>query len=278
MYNETKRMEQSSRNIFWSSMISGAAAGLVYDVIFFPMETVKTRLQSKQGFIKSGGFKKLYRGLGPAIAGSAPTASLFFATYEGFKEIVQPHVEQKHYPFVHMGGACTAELMACLVKVPVEVLKQRRQALLTDTHPAVLGLRTLYRGYGITLLRDLPFGLFQMPVWDFLKLFWKNKMQRDCTPLEGAIAGAFAGSISAAVTTPFDVIKTRIMLSNISQKRVKILDTMKEVYNEKGLKGLFTGCSLRTFGFGLSGLVFFGVYEQSRYICSTILFCDSPNV
>lgn len=42
------------------------------------METVKTRLQSKQGFIKSGGFKKLYRGLGPAIAGSAPTGNIIY--------------------------------------------------------------------------------------------------------------------------------------------------------------------------------------------------------
>ncbi|CAD6224714.1 GSCOCG00005516001-RA-CDS [Cotesia congregata] len=278
MSEETKKMEPSRRNIFWSSMISGAAAGLAYDVIFFPMETVKTRLQSKQGFINSGGFKKLYRGLGPAIAGSAPSASLFFATYDGFKEIVQPYVEPKNYPFVHMGGACAAELMACLVKVPVEVLKQRRQALLTDAYPAILGIRTLYRGYGITLLRDLPFGIFQMPLWDFLKLSWKNKMQRDCTPLEGAIAGAFAGSTSAALTTPFDVIKTRIMLSHISQKRVKISDTMREVYTEKGIRGLFTGISLRTFGFGLSSLIFFGVYEQTKYLCSIYLFRESPRL
>lgn len=45
------------------------------------------------------------------------------------------------------------------------------------------------------------------------------------------------GSTSAALTTPFDVIKTRIMLSHISQKRVKISDTMREVYKERGIKG-----------------------------------------
>lgn len=44
-------------------------------------------------------------------------------------------------------------------------------------------------------------------------------------------------TIAATVTTPLDVIKTRIMLAHASQKRVKILTTMKEVYREKGIKG-----------------------------------------
>lgn len=99
------------------------------------MDTVKTRLQSQHGFIKSGGFKSLYRGLLPVIAGSAPggkfypqhhlnyskylslnikfiqTASLFFMTYEGFKEVVQPKVDIKYQTFVHMGAAFCAEMV-----------------------------------------------------------------------------------------------------------------------------------------------------------------------
>ncbi|KAK0162562.1 hypothetical protein PV327_006330 [Microctonus hyperodae] len=274
MHDNKNSMEnsQSARNVFFSSMISGAASGLVCDFIFFPMDTVKTRLQSQHGFIKSGGFKQLYHGLGPVIAGSAPTASLFFVTYEGFKQFVQPHVEAKNHTFVHMGAACAAELVSCLIKVPVEVLKQRRQALLANSNPITLGIRTLYRGYGSTLLRDLPFGFFQMPLWEYLKLCWKRRMSRDCTPFEGAIAGALSVTISAAVTTPLDVIKTRIMLAQASQKKVKILLTMKEVYREKGIRGLFTGCTLRAVGFTVGGFVFFGIYEQSRHLCSTIIF------
>lgn len=37
---------------------------------------------------------------------------------------------------------------------------------------------------------------------------------------------------------------------------------------------LFAGCSLRAVGFTVGGFVFFGVYEQSRYLCETILFVD----
>ena len=48
-------------------------AGTSVDVILHPLDTLKTRLQSKQGFIKSGGFSNLYRGILPVIVGSAPS-------------------------------------------------------------------------------------------------------------------------------------------------------------------------------------------------------------
>jgi hypothetical protein len=42
------------------------------DVVLYPLDTVKTRLQSEVGFWQSGGFKGVYRGLSSAAAGSAP--------------------------------------------------------------------------------------------------------------------------------------------------------------------------------------------------------------
>lgn len=55
------------------------------DFILFPLDTVKTRLQSKNGFLKSGGFRGIYSGLGSTMVGSAPTAALFFTVYETSK-------------------------------------------------------------------------------------------------------------------------------------------------------------------------------------------------
>lgn len=78
-----------------------------------------------------------------------------------------------------------------MIRVPVEVVKQRKQALLIDSER--LKLHTLYRGYGSTVLRDLPFGLIQMPLWEYFKVCWKSKVQRDCTPIEGAICGSASG-------------------------------------------------------------------------------------
>lgn len=56
----------------WRVLVAGATAGLVVDTSLFPIDTIKSRLQSKTGFIKSGGFSHLYRGLPPVLAGSVP--------------------------------------------------------------------------------------------------------------------------------------------------------------------------------------------------------------
>ena len=73
--------------IAYDAMVAGGLAGISVDIALFPLDTVKTRLQSSQGFWKSGGFGGIYRGLGSAAAGSFPTAALFFVVYETSKPV-----------------------------------------------------------------------------------------------------------------------------------------------------------------------------------------------
>ena len=47
-------------------------AGTSVDLLFFPIDTIKTRLQSVQGFSQAGGFSGVYRGIGSVVVGSAP--------------------------------------------------------------------------------------------------------------------------------------------------------------------------------------------------------------
>jgi solute carrier family 25 S-adenosylmethionine transporter 26 len=89
----------------------GASAGLSVDMVLFPLDTIKTRLQSAQGFIKSGGFSGVYKGIGPQAIGSAPQAALFFLTYESFKYYVEPLVNPHYLPLVHMAAASFGEVV-----------------------------------------------------------------------------------------------------------------------------------------------------------------------
>ena len=47
---------------FLTSLVSGGLAGTAVDISLFPLDTIKTRLQSKQGFIAAGGFRNIYSG------------------------------------------------------------------------------------------------------------------------------------------------------------------------------------------------------------------------
>ena len=69
------------------SLICGGAASLAVDMSLYPIDTIKTRLQSEQGFRAAGGFRHLYRGISSVALGAAPNAALFFFAYEEFKLI-----------------------------------------------------------------------------------------------------------------------------------------------------------------------------------------------
>ena len=49
---------------------------MVVDIALFPLDTVKTRIQSPQGFLKAGGFRGVYSGIGSAAIGSAPAGKI----------------------------------------------------------------------------------------------------------------------------------------------------------------------------------------------------------
>jgi len=71
----------------------------------------------------------------------------------------------------------------------------------------------LYRGYGITLFREVPFSLLQFPMYEKMKSILRNRRSDGDVPaLQAAACGSFSGAVSAAATTPMDVIKTRVML------------------------------------------------------------------
>lgn len=92
-------------------MMAGAAAGLAVDTILYPLDTIKTRLQSRHGFAKAGGFSKIYAGIGSVMVGSAPGSSLFFATYELLKAKTDRFFP--HPSISHAIAASFGEIVAC---------------------------------------------------------------------------------------------------------------------------------------------------------------------
>lgn len=266
--------------VYWSSILSGAVAGLVVDIVLFPIDTVKTRLQSERGFIRSGGFRGIYKGLAPAAAGSAPTAALFFCTYDGLKSHLGQLATKSQQPYVHMVSAASAEIVACLIRVPVEIAKQRRQALsLKYSSSSAIEIlyhafktegirRGLYRGFGTTIMREVPFSFIQFPLWEYFKQNWTSTTGTALTPVSVAICGAIAGGIAAGLTTPLDVAKTRIMLAD-DGSRTGMYRVLRGIYRERGIKGIFAGFGPRVLWITLGGAIFFGFYDLTTRLLNS---------
>eukprot|EP00835_Amoeboradix_gromovi_P004706 NODE_384_length_9596_cov_0.282510.p4 type:complete len:212 gc:universal NODE_384_length_9596_cov_0.282510:8671-9306(+) len=207
--------------------IAGALSGLTVDVFLFPLDTIKTRLQASQGFMKAGGFKSVYRGLLPVLLGSMPSAGVFFTVYD-------------HLDAPLLVRSSVGEAAACLIRVPVDNFKMNRQV-------QQLQHRSIFRGFWMTIFRDMPFSVIQFSIFEHLK--------KD-NPL--ALATTSAGVIAALLTTPLDVIRTRVILSNSPLEMV-----VKQVWTEKSY---FNGLLPRMFWIGLGGFLFLGVHEKLKVL------------
>lgn len=269
---------------------AGGLAGTTVDLSLYPLDTLKTRLQSSGGFAASGGFTGIYRGVGSAIVGSAPGAALFFITYDSIKRgfaqaqpttsynaAGQPFrddaVDPGNQALVHMLAASLGEVAACAVRVPTEVVKQRAQA---SQHPSSLaalthilhqrrshGLlhvwRELYRGWSITIIREVPFTVIQFPLWEAMKKYRSAQTGREqVSGLEGGLLGSVAGAVAAGVTTPLDVLKTRMMLAKEKQPMFTMLSS---ILKESGPRAFFAGIGPRVGWISVGGAIFLGSYQ-----------------
>ncbi|XP_025191367.1 S-adenosylmethionine mitochondrial carrier protein-like [Melanaphis sacchari] len=271
--NTNNKLNSISINVpprhYSTSLIAGAVAGTVVDVALFPLDTLKTRLQSQYGFVQSGGFRGIYKGLTPTIIGAPFTAGLFFGTYDGFKNLF-PNVSNNTAPLVHLCAGIVGEVVCCTTKVPIEIVKQRRQA--SPNQESILkiirnayaneGVFGFYRGFWTTVMRDVPFSMLQLPIWEYLKKEYRNFTGKPLTTLEVAFCGSISGGVAAALTTPIDVTKTQIMLANSAVDQ-NFSTVFKNIYLNKGINGLFAGFLPRVVFIMIGGALFFGVYEKA---------------
>ncbi|RAL00914.1 Pkinase-domain-containing protein [Aspergillus ibericus CBS 121593] len=288
-----------------ASVPSGAIAGLTVDCSLYPLDTIKTRLQKARtqgpsvvapSLSLRQTIRGIYAGLPSVLFGSAPSAASFFIVYDGVKRTLLPSTpsdtpSRSHIILTHSLASSMGEVAACAVRVPTEVVKQRAQAglfggssllalkdILALRHPdpatgATRGygqvLRELYRGAGITIAREIPFTVLQFTMWESMKEAYAKRMQDGYAGVipasTSAMFGSVAGAISAGLTTPLDVIKTRVMLARRADGAgVRIRDVVQEISKE-GFGAFWRGIGPRVAWIGIGGAVFLGSYHDRRF-------------
>ncbi|KAL4887899.1 mitochondrial carrier domain-containing protein [Aspergillus ambiguus] len=102
-YHASPTADASSSLPLHQQMLAGAAAGISYNFLFYPADTIKSRMQTedltrvlangdRQSFWGTGkalwnqqGLRALYRGCGITCARSAPSSAFIFTVYEGLR-------------------------------------------------------------------------------------------------------------------------------------------------------------------------------------------------
>lgn len=261
-----------------SSVISGTST-----LALHPLDTVKTMLQaSSSGTILSVfkdaaklGRKGLYRGIIPATAGAASSQGFRVGVFEAVKlgtKMLLPSIPDLQVQTIASG---MGSFIGTAVRIPCEVLKQRLQAgqysgVWTATTMVMKrdGVGGLFRGSAATLSREIPFYVIGMVAYEQFKkaalTYSREKRGKDLEPWETIALGALSGAFAAALTTPFDVLKTRLMTSTIGSQSVTIRELASKIVREEGPGVLFKGALPRALWIAPVGAMNFAGYELAK--------------
>lgn len=274
------------------SFVQGGIAGAFGATIVYPIDMVKTRMQNQRStvvgqmlyknsidcakkILRNEGFLGFYRGLGPQLIGVAPEKAIKLTVNDLIRgKAMDPETGRIKLGWELFAGGAAGGCQVVFTN-PLEIVKIRLQvqgeaAKLEGAAPkgAVhiirqLGIVGLYRGASACLLRDIPFSAIYFPVYSHLKsdVFQEGYNGKQLSFLETLSAAAIAGMPAAYLTTPADVVKTRLQVeAKQGQTHYKGLrDAFVKIYREEGFRALFKGGPARIirsspqFGFTLLG-------------------------
>jgi solute carrier family 25 S-adenosylmethionine transporter 26 len=116
---------------FLVATLAGGFAGTSIDLVLFPVDTLKTRLQAsskQQNFKESAAQVSKFRGLASSMAASFPCAATFWLSYEFSKyQIRQRCPDGTNIHLQHILASSIAETCQAVVRCPFEVVKQNMQ-------------------------------------------------------------------------------------------------------------------------------------------------------
>ncbi|KAF3438070.1 hypothetical protein FNV43_RR20826 [Rhamnella rubrinervis] len=259
----------------------------------------KSILQMVRRVWAADGLRGFYRGITPGVTGSLATGATYFGVIESTRKWIEESHPDLGGLWSHFIAGAVGDTLGSFVYVPCEVMKQRMQVQGTRSSwnsvnmkanvsrkPIQMysyytgmfqagssiwrehGFKGLYAGYWSTLARDVPFAGLMVMFYEGLKEFAEyGKQKLNINPnfhvnssLEGLVLGGLAGGFSAYLTTPLDVVKTRLQVQGSTLRYNGWFDAIRDIWVTEGTKGMFRGSIPRiTWYIPASALTFMAV-------------------
>ncbi|XP_070771976.1 mitochondrial brown fat uncoupling protein 1 [Enoplosus armatus] len=276
-------------------MASAGAAACIADLVTFPLDTAKVRLQIQgektavegiryrgvfgtiSTMIRTEGPKSLYNGLVAGLQRQVCFASIRIGLYDNVKDF---YTGGKDNPgvLVRILAGCTTGAMAVSFAQPTDVVKVRFQAQMnltgvarryTGTMQAYKhifqneGIRGLWKGTLPNITRNALVNCTELVTYDLIKeAILRYKLMSDNLPCH--FVSAFgAGFVTTVIASPVDVVKTRYMNSPPGQYKSAI-NCAWTMLTKEGPTAFYKGFVPSFLRLGSWNVVMFVSFEQIK--------------
>ncbi|CAK4611039.1 unnamed protein product [Aphanomyces euteiches] len=231
-----------------------------------------TFVQGSRTILATEGVRGFLKGITASVLRDGFYSGIRLGAYEPMKEFLGA-TDPAHTP-LHLkvaAGAITGAFGSALAN-PTDLIKVRMQGegnRYASTRQAFAdiwqheGVKGLWKGVGPTVKRAALLTATQIPSYDHSKHVLLNHEIME----EGAalhfFCSMFAGFMAATVTSPVDVIKTRIM----HQKTVvyaNAFDALRKIVKNEGIAGLYKGWLPNWMRLGPHTMITLMIFEEMR--------------
>lgn len=278
--------DKNVKKIICSKVIDGGLAGVTGVSATFPLDLAKTRLQNQ---VTLAGEKPKYKNLFHAVktVGQQEGAKALYSGYSvnvGFivfekaiklvcNDVFRMALADKETGEVTLTNSCIAGASAgaaqSIVTTPMELLKIKGQMIAAEggkfnvfeAFRSIMradGAIGFYRGWCSTLVRDVPFSFLYFPL--YAELHYMDSFGGGNSFNGNLAAGMISGAVAGGLSTPTDVVKTRLQTLPPGVEKMSWMECVKLVQKE-GMSAFFKGAGPRMICIGSLFAVAQGFYE-----------------
>ena len=270
--------------------LSGGLCAAASHGVTTPIDVVKTRMQAEPEEFNEGvlsaaasilnrdGSKALLGGIGPTVVGYGLEGAAKFGLYESLKPEMARVLPFDNPAFPYLIASCTAGAVASLILCPMEKTRIRlvtdpdfASGLLTGIPRLVeeSGFMSLFSGLGAMLSKQVPYTCAKQVSFDVFATFMYTvaatlSIAAADVKFEVAFGAALLASVLACIVSqPGDVLLTATYKNPDSSSGFTRI--LSDIYEERGMKGFFTGISARLIHVGIiitSQLVLYDTVKQ----------------
>ncbi|EGX89417.1 mitochondrial carrier protein, putative [Cordyceps militaris CM01] len=275
-------------------------------------KTYKSTMDGLRKIARNEGFTTLWRGLSPTLVMTIPANIIYFTGYDYLRFNPRSPLSNLSPDYAPLAAGSIARVIAVATVNPIELFRTRIQASSSSASGhfmetlggiknmvATQGYTSLWRGFNLTLWRDVPFSSLYWWGYETLRSKFTDMRQErrgrslSCddtlltarrrsqsnekqveTVLDSFAAGALSGAFASIVTMPFDVGKTRTQIYNDGTVRRTVAGAAPEeqhmirllwhIFKTEGAAGLWRGWIPRTLKVAPACAIMISSYEVGK--------------